>query len=125
MTPQGSPVVEATAWFSVWGSSNNVREVVKYAEVIGRGRGRGYPVAGQCSVSVVAVQLCRSSPAYSIQMRGTQGPKSNPHGSPGRHPWKGLYIRQERGTSLSLCPEALCGRAGQTSQHEGLCSRFS
>lgn len=61
----------------------------------------GLPCRWSVGVSVVAVQLCRSNPAYGIQMRGTQGPKSNP---PGHHRWKGLYIPRKRGTSLAQRP---------------------
>lgn len=132
MTPQGSPVVEAAAWFPVWGSSINMREVVKYAEVIGR-RKEGLELP--CCWSVLC--LCGGRAAMQVEPclqhpdEGHTVAEIQPTWLTRPPSWKEVYIPRERGTSLGLCPGALCGPAGpssdcsRTSPHEGLCSRFS
>lgn len=105
--------MEAATWFSVWESSISARETVRCHKITGRGKGG---VGATLSRSVVC--LCGGPCSRAGQALPT-APRCEAHGSqnPTRiaHqaaiPGRGLYIPQERGTALRLCPEALCGLA--------------
>lgn len=79
-SPMGSPIVEATVWLSVWGSSINAREMVKYHSRRWErwGRARGYAVSGQSSGSGVACAVAQVEPCLWPPDEGARGAEIQP-----------------------------------------------